>query len=707
MSMGLRYKGGFHSIGQTLYEVEIYEEGYLGSVFGIAFCEEPLEIEWPETDKLEPVQSANATLRLYSDNDRQFIDLYTIKAGSIRMDVLRDGALYWSGTLDPELYEEPFAYKTDYGVEITFADMAVLERLNWNKAGFMTIREIINETLERTGIRYLEIEEHISTKISRYGTENILDAVSVNLSNFYDEDGEAMSMREVLDGTLRPFGLRLIQKGGKIVVYDLNDIYTSFEPEAVVWDSDDSVFGVDKVYNNVKVSFSPYESMELLKGEVDPDSVPGEGMSVLVDCTKGSTGAMTSPLGFKIAYSDTGKGVVKSDLAKYFRIDPNYSGEACAGIAWTITVKNAYDGDIRHLEMPTPSTGQMLFKIEEKAYLGNIGYKRTEYKLKLTMSLLFDPRYNPYEEATDQNYKKAFENLKNRANYAYVPFILTLRDAEGNGLYHWENKGVKDSRGYGHTASNCKWVSGEGTWGDAWMCWYQGNRENETGLGGWQVNKQIIGYYRGDLPVLFDKMDMAEYIDMPAVSGYLELQIGTGVPCYDYKSDTQWQIKQAVYDECRWVLYRDPAITLVNKYGKSIQSKDMEHWAWINKDAKEELKIKTVLGTLDNPSPSAKGQIYKTSDKSVISELYRAGVTDHLERLLIGTVYSNYASRHNTLSGTAVLSPAFCTYTDNNEPGKYIMLSETQHLCDDACDLLIARFDADNYEGVEFGNETV
>ena len=45
MSMGLRYKGGFHSIGQTLYEVEIYEEGYLGSVFGIAFCEEPLEIE--------------------------------------------------------------------------------------------------------------------------------------------------------------------------------------------------------------------------------------------------------------------------------------------------------------------------------------------------------------------------------------------------------------------------------------------------------------------------------------------------------------------------------------------------------------------------------------------------------------------------------------------------------------------------------------
>ncbi len=61
------------------------------------FCEEPLEIEWTETDKLEPVLSSNATLQLYSDGDRQFIDLYTIEAGSVRMDVYRNGELYWSG----------------------------------------------------------------------------------------------------------------------------------------------------------------------------------------------------------------------------------------------------------------------------------------------------------------------------------------------------------------------------------------------------------------------------------------------------------------------------------------------------------------------------------------------------------------------------------------------------------------------------------
>lgn len=214
MSMQLRYRGGFYSLNQTSYDIEIWQEGFLGQVEDISFCESPLEIGWPETDKLEPVQSSNATLQLYSDSDRRFVGLYTIDAGSIRMDVYRNGVLYWSGTLDPELYEEPFAYLSDYGVSLTFADMAILDRLNWGRAGFMTLRETIMEILAQTGIKYGPLQEHTSTKLSQYGTENILDAISVNTENFFDEEGEPMTLREVLDETLRPYGLRLIQKGG-------------------------------------------------------------------------------------------------------------------------------------------------------------------------------------------------------------------------------------------------------------------------------------------------------------------------------------------------------------------------------------------------------------------------------------------------------------------------------------------------------------
>lgn len=698
MSKQLRYKGGFYSQSQILYEVEIYQEGYSGIVSDIAFCDEPLEIEWPETDKLEPVQSSNATLQLYSDNDRQFVDLYTIEAGSVRMDVFKNGELYWSGTLDPELYEEPFAYKSDYGVEITFADMAILDRLSWIKTGFMTIRGIIQEALSRSGIRYKSISEYISTKLSEYGTESLLDAISVNLSNFFDEDGEAMTMREVLDETLRPFGMRLIQKGGDIILYDLNHIHTSFTPEAIRWCRDDSTLGVDKVYNNVKLTFSPYEKTELMNGSVDPKTV-GSGQKLT---TRVYTESSSQEIGFYTYLSDTAKGLEKNDKAKFFKIEPVFSGSEEAGVAWTIqTFGNGIGPYQNYIQNATSTIGSMLFKVPETPYLAYIGLDRRNYKLKLNISLLFDVRYNPFEEAQVLNEEGNWDRLKNWCNFAYVPFILTLRDAEGKAIYHWQNKGVKDSNSYARI--DCRWVAGEGTWGDAWMCWYQGNRKNETGLGGWQKNKQIIGYYRGDkLPVLFDKMDPAEYVDMPDKPGYLELQIGVGVPCYDYGDKNHWQLRDDIYPITRWVLYKDPTIVIVDKNGKQISAEDVEHNAWINRSAKEELKIDTILGTLKEPSPAALGQFFLTSDKSVKNIFYRAGVTDQLERLLIGTAYSNYAKRHNTLSGTADLLPSFAIYTDVNEPGKYILLSETQKLNSDESEILMAEFDADNYEGVEF-----
>ena len=165
MSMNLRYEGGFYSYSDVLYDVKIYQEGYSGAVTDVDFTDTPLTIEWQETDKLEPVQSSSAKLQLYSDRDRQTVDIYTVKAGSVRLEVYREGNLYWSGTLDPELYEEPFAYKTDYGVELTFSDLAILDRLSFSGEGFKTLRNIITEALTASGINYGSLMEHVSTRL--------------------------------------------------------------------------------------------------------------------------------------------------------------------------------------------------------------------------------------------------------------------------------------------------------------------------------------------------------------------------------------------------------------------------------------------------------------------------------------------------------------------------------------------------------------
>ena len=109
MAKGLRYMGEFLSRGGTCWRVEILQEGYDGSV-GELTCEaeEALGIEGQQVEREEVICGSEATLTIESPGDRTYEDLYTIEAGTIRMDVYREGQLYWSGTLDPEFYEEPY-----------------------------------------------------------------------------------------------------------------------------------------------------------------------------------------------------------------------------------------------------------------------------------------------------------------------------------------------------------------------------------------------------------------------------------------------------------------------------------------------------------------------------------------------------------------------------------------------------------------------
>ena len=98
---------------------------------------------------------------------------------------------------------------------------------------------------------------------------------------------------------------------------------------------------------------------------------------------------------------------------------------------------------------------------------------------------------------------------------------------------------------------------------------------------------------------------------------------------------------------------------------------------------------------------TAIGLVYD-SKRDVVSEFTRAGHTDELERLLIGTIYSNYAARHTTLAGTVSLNPDFAIYTENNTSGTFIAMGENQNLQQDESEIKIVQFSADTYKGVEF-----
>lgn len=519
-----------------------------------------------------------------------------------------------------------------------------------------------------------------------------------------------MTMREVLDEVLRPFALRMIQKGGKIYLYDLNAIHSDMPTEEVYWDGTDAQLGVDEVYNNVKVTFSPYADAELINGQLEHDEVLPDktGTKYLMDNDWNNAAD-----GFNIAMGEQGGlPLTLSNGVQFFRIDEIYSGSDEAGVIWACKGHNSasyntFYGKNYFPRVFSTSTGkcQSVPIISTKqAFLGYSSYKRTDYQLRINLDVLFDVRYNPFESASGPNEEGNWERLQDWCNHGYIPVMLYLKDAAGNILYHYKNKEIMESSSYKHTGTNSRWVSGAGEWGDMYLAYYnKDNRKNASGFGGWQTNKMMCGYYRDGLPKKWKAMEDGEYIDLPPTSGFLELQIGSGVHQFDYKRETK-----DIYSRARWLMYKNPIVRLVNKNGTTIDVEDVEDKAWVNISAKEELEIDTIIGTLRTRyRPSARGLIMRGS--APIDEFCRPRDSNgnklpaqRLERLLIGTVYSQYASRHNTLSGTVRVLPDMRVLTDASTSGKYIMLSEVQDLMQDTSEILMSEFVADCYDGIEY-----
>ena len=700
------------------WRIDILQEGYganLPKTLELPF-NEPLVIEWPEQDKLEPIRRSSATLKIICDNDREYTDLYTVEVGAIRMDIHRNGSLYWSGTLDTELYQEPYAYKRGYEVTLTFADLACLDRLDWSETGLMSIHDVISCCLDMSGINYKTVEKHISTqRYTNLGYRNItLEEINVLQDNFYDEEGIPMTASEVLEGVLKPFALCIIQKAGRIHLYDLNALH-ALEPVTIEWDSTDGMLDVDKVYNNVQVVFSPYADAKMMEGDVNNnDKLTDETGGILfrTSYVKDSYGNSDALEGFRLHHNtEWDSNLTLSSGARYFQICPIHSGSEDTGVIMSLrTREHSCAGDDRNTVTPqifnhpkdcgTIAKGNINTETIitcPKVYLGYTSINRMNYRLKISLDLLWDVRYNPFEAEDENNESGLFGKMNDWCNFAYVPIRLTLRSIDGTALYHYENYKIMESATY--KTRTCGWVAGEGSWGQAYLAYYDWeNRKNKTGLGGWAKNKQIIGYYRDALPKKWQDIGDGEFIELPMTGGYLELEIGAGLHQFDYKREVK-----DIYKFTRWVAYKNPTITLCRKNYKEVTTEDIEDSAWLNRAAKEDMPIETVVGTMTKKYgvPNAKGQLFD-SEYNIYSEFSRAGITDRLERLLIGTVYSQYASRHDMLSGTVKLLPEFGIYADRSTSGKFVLVSEIQDCMEDTSEMAMVHFVEDNYQGVEY-----
>ena len=700
MSMYKRYSGEFLSISDVVWRVEIWQESSSSfSVKNLTFPKDtPLSIEWPEVDRMEPVQSSNATLMVVSKTDREFVDLYTTIQGSIRMDVYRNNAIYWSGTLDTEIYEEPFACQNEYEVTLTFSDFAGLDRLKFEKNSnkLWSLRSLYNLCIQATGIHYSALSEYVST--TRAGGGSLLNGTYLIDDNFFDEDDEPMTLREVLDETLRPFALRMIQKDGHVIIYDINAVYGT-GTNNVYWCLDDSTLSVDSTYNNVELTFSPYMKIDLIESEMEPESVLyGSEYMIYTDYSGDNYP------GFKITLSDSSNNpefMKVSISSKYFKIDPIWSGDSEAGIAMVVNTRNAPKDYTARASGAIQPPGSVLCDVKRKPYVFVNSEIQKKYLLNLKVEVLVDVKYNPFEDVSEDNEEGYCKRFDEFANYGYIPIIINLRDQNGNVTHHYDNK---DAIANGQTLPSwqggASWKTGSASLGDAYIAYYNkahDDRHDKTCFGGWQTNHPMTGYHPHALFGIFDKMFDGDYIPMPPTSGWIEIAIGDSLLILDGDGYE----KKLDYGSINWFLLKKVNLSLVDQYGNELDEEDVVMKAWITNTAKEDMTIDTVAGTMPAAHPTARGQFFDSS-MNVISQFTRAGVTDRAEKLLCGTVYSQYAGRKTKLSGTCRLLDGFRVMRDEHESGQFLIVSEIQNVIEDESEIVMSQIAADNYTGIEY-----
>jgi hypothetical protein len=580
--------------------------------------------------------------------------------------------------------------------------------------------------IAETKINNRGIERYISTTCSSVSGE-MLDNVGISCENFYDEEGVPLTMREVLDEILRPFALRLIQREGKLFIYDLNAVQAEFKPEQIHWESDDAVLGVDKTYKNVTLTFSPYPQKKLYSTTLTEKMLDegAERYYVAKDLSKSPF--VDNNIGFMIDLKKT-TGVseeleIRPDKALLFRIIPVFSGSEAFGIASRI--RDVYKMPLFGTETPIDTSGSdygapWLFKVRRTLSLPEtrvvFNYSSpgvildgksclTDIMLRLKVEAMIDGRYNPFEEATALNGKSAYEKMQDIKEYN-ISYILRIIDTDGNIKMHYENRVYdKESEEEGffrhYKEINGKWVDGDVEYGTPKMTslrYYDSG--GYTGWrGGWQMNR--VGYLRSYIPRTAS--GEGDLIPIPPGNQGCTLEL-TIISCFARVVNPHKHngLTTDSHTIPRWVLFKIPELTLVNQYGKEVVGNDIEYKTWLNSSAKEEKKIETIVGTPCTSTNFGMGMLLDVSSRTTLQIFTRAGVSASLEKLLIGTWYSNYNRRMNMLSGTVRLLNRFGTYTDVSEPGTYLMVGDVQDVREDESNVKLAEITPDNFEGIEY-----
>lgn len=661
--INVKYWYEFKGLDDVLNRVEILCENATNPV-EIKGADSPFSIEYIDAKKLDPVQGSRAGLRLISKKAFQFINLHTDDMQKYIVKFYRAGLLYWVGFLDSELYQENLADNPPYAVEFSGADFNILERLkfrNENEKSYTDIVTLITHLkrcFAKLGLPFEKLYIGCSTVpkgVTMLAGETPLHVLYMMSHNFYDEDGEPMTCREVVESILQPFGLMMVQRGANVYIFDYNTVKgglsmkrynfstLSYEANEVVnfnlgnlsdigFVSTEASYGFEEMVNNTTITSSLYADKNIFDESIKIQTL-SEKKDNVVDEGK-----------YKVEYYNKDINVENlngREFAVYTNKESN--GTLIAGLLPYKTTSNTSRSEFR-------------VRVKKEYLIGD-----SNYYLNVKLQAYANTRNNPFD--TDEK----VPGDTSRAKAIYLHCNLYMVDENGKKLAYYDNRG----------AISFGWIScgDTETMEPGQLVLMFVNQDIASGeiLNSWHTNSDLLttSYIGGGFNSKILEKNYANGLNIPftgihgAINGYLVFEITDECPV-DHPQGLGYP-----YTGVKNVFINDITFSIKDKDKADVTTDDYEFKSYVNKKVSadfEEITLKCISANEERVPLGKANMLKKKIEGQYELQLSytRAGQTDILERLLMCTIHSNYSAKNKRISVGVKMSknPAlsFCTY---------------------------------------------
>lgn len=229
MSYGLVYTLHFASIDGKAYEVKIEREGYAGKTTELRGQTSPFTVTIDSEEFIyTPTRFSTATMAIFGGDYLQ--DLFSTDYRMHRITLYADGVAVWCGFIKPELYTQDYS-SDKFNLEINcYSAMSVLEFVEYKQAGeergFVSLWSLLKKCVEESRGLYTAIYiPHVySVSQSEYNNwNNPLESMMVSEQNFFDEDDNPMSLKEVLEEIMKLMNWTCADWNGELFFIDVDN----------------------------------------------------------------------------------------------------------------------------------------------------------------------------------------------------------------------------------------------------------------------------------------------------------------------------------------------------------------------------------------------------------------------------------------------------------------------------------------------------